>query len=239
MKFFLRCHLRFPDNILTFDRSPESPRVNPTILDGPVDTQLNSKKRKIIHDNELETRKRVKQVASLSNLSPSMEQSSLQETVPLEQTSSGKKSEASMQAVDEDEWAAFEADIAESERIGTMADAVISAPPVTAEDIKRKSREEEYILNKEKEEEELKEEKEDAARKIEEELEKMAILEAKVNRLRARREELRKQKEDISKHRINTYSNDIEISPDINESEDEDDDVSEDDEIRYGYRINR
>ncbi|KAL2059811.1 hypothetical protein VTL71DRAFT_10195 [Oculimacula yallundae] len=86
--------------------------------------------------------------------------------------------------VDEDEWAAFEADIATAEEEVKQANnAVISAPAIMAADIVKK--EESSALD-------LEGEKEDAARKIEEELEEMESLEARVKRLREKREELRK-----------------------------------------------
>ncbi|KAK0120354.1 hypothetical protein ONS95_011757 [Cadophora gregata] len=85
--------------------------------------------------------------------------------------------------VDEDEWAAFEADIATAEEEMKQAnDAVISAPAIMAADV---AKEEIAALDVEAE-------KEDAARKLEEELEEMESLEARVKRLREKREELRK-----------------------------------------------
>lgn len=85
--------------------------------------------------------------------------------------------------VDEDEWAAFEADIATAEEEVKQAnDAVISAPAMMVADIVK---EESSVLD-------LEGEKEDAARKMEEELEEMESLEARVKRLREKREELRK-----------------------------------------------
>ncbi|RKF60199.1 putative coiled-coil domain-containing protein 16 [Erysiphe neolycopersici] len=93
--------------------------------------------------------------------------------------------------VDEDEWAAFEADIAATERLESKANIVISAPALNAKQIINKSLEEEYTSKREKEEAELTLDKEDAAQKMEEELHKMQILEEKVKRLRTKREELR------------------------------------------------
>lgn len=96
------------------------------------------------------------------------------------------------QQVDEDEWAAFEADIATAEAQVTAAnDAVISAPAMSAEDIKKRTAEEEYTSRKEMQEAEIEGDKEDAQRKMEEELEEMESLEARVRKLRAKREQLR------------------------------------------------
>lgn len=120
--------------------------------------------------------------------------------------------------VDEDEWAAFEADIEKAEEEVKQAnDAVISAPAMMATDIVKK--EESSALD-------LEGEKEDAARKIEEELEEMESLEQRVKRLREKREELRKR---------------AVVAPDVapvqavveeDEEEDEDDEDDPEDDFR-------
>ncbi|CZS96982.1 hypothetical protein WAI453_010287 [Rhynchosporium graminicola] len=113
--------------------------------------------------------------------------------------------------VDEDEWAAFEADIEKAEEEVKQAnDAVISAPAMMASDIVK--REESSALD-------LEGEKEDAARKIEEELEEMESLEQRVKKLREKREELRKRAV------VNVVA-----SPPVEEEEDEDDDDDDDDD---------
>jgi len=95
--------------------------------------------------------------------------------------------------VDEDEWAAFESDIATAEaQVQAANDAVISAPAMSAAELANKSAEEDYAQKKERQEAELEGDKEDAARKMEEELEEMESLEARVRRLREKREELRR-----------------------------------------------
>lgn len=100
--------------------------------------------------------------------------------------------------VDEDEWAAFEADIAATVRQESESNIVISASALTAEQIRNKSVEEEYTFKREKEEAELTLDKEDAAQKMEEELQKMQILEERVKRLRSKREELRQKSSAIN-----------------------------------------
>ncbi|KUJ12660.1 uncharacterized protein LY89DRAFT_653165 [Mollisia scopiformis] len=95
--------------------------------------------------------------------------------------------------IDEDEWAAFENEIATAEaQMQADNDAVISAPAVSAADLAKKSAEEEYATKKERQEAEVQGEKEDAARKMEDELEAMEGFEARVKRLREKREALRK-----------------------------------------------
>lgn len=92
--------------------------------------------------------------------------------------------------VDEDEWAAFEADIAAAEA-PTVEDAVISAPAMSAAELAAKSREEEIALRKERQEAELEGDKEDAARKLEDEFEEMEALEERIRKLKEKREALR------------------------------------------------
>jgi zinc finger protein 830 len=92
--------------------------------------------------------------------------------------------------VDEDEWAAFEADIAAAEA-PTVEDAVISAPAMSAAELAAKAREEEIALRKEKQEAELEGDKEDAARKLEDEFEEMEALEERIRKLKEKREALR------------------------------------------------
>jgi zinc finger protein 830 len=95
--------------------------------------------------------------------------------------------------VDEDEWAAFENDIATAEAQSKADnDAVISAPAVSAAELAKKSAEEEYATKKDRQEAELQGEKEDAARKMEEELETMEGFEARVKKMREKREALRR-----------------------------------------------
>lgn len=93
-------------------------------------------------------------------------------------------------AVDEDEWAAFEADIAATEA-PVAEDAVISAPAMSAADLAARSREEESVQRKERLEAEMEGEKEDAARKLEVEFEEMEELEMRLQKLKEKREALR------------------------------------------------
>lgn len=102
--------------------------------------------------------------------------------------------------IDEDEWAAFERDIAtpppETSAVAALtAAATITAAPLTAAEIAAKSREENSIQTKERREAEVEGEKEDAARRLEEEFDDMEDLEERVKRLREKREEIRRKKE--------------------------------------------
>ena len=98
--------------------------------------------------------------------------------------------------IDEDEWAAFERDVATpppdpSAPSALTAAATISAAPMTAAELAAQSREQASMQGQEKREAEVEGEKEDAARALEEEFDEMDGLEDRVRRLREKREELR------------------------------------------------
>ncbi|KAI1396915.1 hypothetical protein F4819DRAFT_107583 [Hypoxylon fuscum] len=99
-------------------------------------------------------------------------------------------------AVDEAEWAAFEAEMAataDDETTGHYsADATVSAPAMTAEQIAAKSQEEENERRKHLLDAQIADEREDATRALEAEFEEMEELEGRVRRLKERRDELRK-----------------------------------------------
>ena len=103
------------------------------------------------------------------------------------------------QSIDEEEWAAFERDIAtpllpsfsHTAPSDLMAAATISAAPLLAADIAAQERQDERLEGKELRYAELEAEKEDAARALEEEFDEMEGLEERVRRLRDRREALR------------------------------------------------
>jgi len=141
-----------------------------------------------------------------------------------------KKPEPAPQ-VNEEEWAAFEADIAATD-LPVDSDAVISAPAMSAEELKKKSAEEQYALRKERQEAEIEGEKEDATRKLEEELEEMEGLEARVRRLRERREELRKKESMVGLNR-----QDVVPVPLVTSVVEEDEDDSEEDDEWDGFRM--
>lgn len=90
-------------------------------------------------------------------------------------------------AVDEDEWTAFEADIAAAEA-PYSADAVISAPAMTAAEVEARAEEEK---KRPAVEAELEDEKEEATRALENEFEEMEELEERVRKLKEKRAALR------------------------------------------------
>ncbi|KAH6843344.1 hypothetical protein B0I37DRAFT_384249 [Chaetomium sp. MPI-CAGE-AT-0009] len=103
--------------------------------------------------------------------------------------------------VDEDEWAAFEADLVHDKGARKPAaaaaaldsDAVISAPVMSAAEVAAKSEEEERAKRRALVDIEIEDEKEEATRALENEFEVMEELEARAKRLRERREALRVQ----------------------------------------------
>ncbi|WKT46102.1 hypothetical protein QSH57_010976 [Fusarium oxysporum f. sp. vasinfectum] len=100
---------------------------------------------------------------------------------------------AAAAAVDEAEWAAFEADIAATTATYDE-DATISAPAMTAEEVAAADaqKEEEAEKRRAQADVDLEDEKEEATRALEEEFEEMEELEARVKRLKDKREALRK-----------------------------------------------
>ncbi|KAI9847494.1 MAG: hypothetical protein M1837_002395 [Sclerophora amabilis] len=106
--------------------------------------------------------------------------------------------------VDEDEWAAFERDIATTaadtddpsttspQRAALTAPSAYSAPAVSAADLAARSSTTDRETVYRNREAELEAEKEDAARQLETEFEEMEGLEERVRKMRERREELRK-----------------------------------------------
>lgn len=101
--------------------------------------------------------------------------------------------------IDEDEWAAFQREVASPppETSAFTAAADISAAPMTAAELAAQSREQASRQAKERMEADLEGEKEDAARQMEEELDEMAELEDRVKRLREKRELLRAQRDGV------------------------------------------
>lgn len=99
-------------------------------------------------------------------------------------------------AIDEDEWAAFQRDIASPppEPSALTAAADISAAPMTAAELAAQSRKQASRQAKERIEAEVEGEKEDATRQLEEEFEEMAELEDRVRKLREKREQSRMRK---------------------------------------------
>lgn len=134
------------------------------------------------------------------------------------------------QTIDEDEWAAFEREVATLAPTTSVLTSVatISAAPLSAAEIAAQEREEASVQTKERMEAVVEGEKEDAARRLEDEFEEMAGLEEKVRRLREQREQLRKEirRGDEDARMMSEEGNDADVDEcdDSAASEDEDDD---------------
>ncbi|KAI9759255.1 MAG: hypothetical protein M4579_002464 [Chaenotheca gracillima] len=154
--------------------------------------------------------------------------------------------------VDEDEWAAFEREVAATEaeskvdaatdpsRSALTAPATYSAPAVSAAELARQSSTDRSGTRRNREEE-LEEEKEDATRKLEEEFEEMEGLEERVRALKERREKLRAERE--HKDLVTTgetgptkVGSGTTVGQDAGEAEDDDESDDDDDEDDWGFR---
>ncbi|APA08455.1 hypothetical protein SS1G_02142 [Sclerotinia sclerotiorum 1980 UF-70] len=139
--------------------------------------------------------------------------------------------------VDEDEWAAFEADIAAADvpaEIGS--EAIISAPAMTTAEVEARSAEEDKKHRKEKLEAELEGDKEDAERKLQEEFEEMESLEQRVKRLREKREALRSKEREAGATESMIASSETPEAKDALEDDDEEEDDDDEDDWD-GFRL--
>lgn len=102
------------------------------------------------------------------------------------------------QTIDEDEWAAFEREVAAPTRVphapaAVAAPATISAAPISAEELAAQQQGANESAARSREAE-VEGEREDAARFLEDEFDEMDQLEERVRRLKEKREELRKRR---------------------------------------------
>lgn len=170
-------------------------------------------------------------------------------------TSSGRDAEppaASSTApdVDESEWAAFEADIAATSAPYDQ-DAVISAPAMTAEEAAEadatRHDHEDQERRRAKADIDLAGEKEDASRAMEDEFDEMQELEARVRKLKERREAIRQRtrSQGQDENDAPTGASDLGVKAaegdaEAVEDDDEDDDEEEDDDDwDDGFRFTR
>ena len=130
--------------------------------------------------------------------------------------------------VDEDEWAAFERDVATPppEPSALTAAATISAAPMSAAELAAQSREQASLQKRSLRELEQEGEKEDAANRMEDEFEEMAGYDEKIKRLKEKREKLRlaNAKSNRVQVRNRDDSDDGEEGDDEHEDDDDDDD---------------
>ncbi|TAQ83706.1 hypothetical protein B7494_g7974 [Chlorociboria aeruginascens] len=208
-------HLRLAGHAIQLQRE-EQPKVTPT----------HGKKRKT-SDGEETIRKRNKAENALpeSFFDPTVDmppppqeiQIPSRPATPLKATPNIPK----MPDIDEEQWAAFEADIAAATEV--PVEAIISAPAISAAELEARSIEESNAQRKERQEAEIEGDKEDATRKLEEEFAEMENLEQRVKRLREKRESLRAKgrQAEVTVQPTRIYTED---SEDNDDEEDVDDD---------------
>lgn len=154
----------------------------------------------------------------------------------LPESSSLPTTVATSNPIDEDEWAAFERDVAtpppEPSALSALtAAATISAAPMTAAELAAQSREQASLQGRERREAEVEGEKEDAARALEEEFDEMEGLEERVRRLREKREDLRRKRDKEAEAGLeNEGEKDVEGKRGGSLEEDEDSEDDEDDD---------
>jgi len=229
------------------DDGTTPPTVDTSLTNGSNGIQ--GKKRKADdregHDGDEEGRKRSKSTALPKGFFdggsqdevpelPASHGTTAQQPATSVSTTKNEPAVAEAPGVDEDEWAAFEADIAAAEAPVTE-DAVISAPAISAEELAAKAREEESEQKKERGEEEVEGDKEDAARKLEDEFEEMHELEEKVKRLKEKREALRVKSAIDGVQASRAEPAEVELGTEAQDEEDEDE-YDEDDDWD-GFRL--
>ncbi|KAH0002110.1 hypothetical protein KCU78_g14534, partial [Aureobasidium melanogenum] len=141
--------------------------------------------------------------------------------------------------VNEDEWAAFEREMAAAQDTSLpiiSASATITAAPVTAEDLATQAREEQSALRTAREAE-IEADTEDAALALQQEFDEMDELDERVRRLREKREALRlsKQQDTLPDAPAPALNKQV-PNPDEEEDDDDDDDDDEFDDWTFGAR---
>ncbi|KLO85279.1 uncharacterized protein LW93_13883 [Fusarium fujikuroi] len=179
----------------------------------------------------------------LNNLTSQSATASLPSRQASSLTTGERLTSAAAIAVDEAEWAAFEADIAATTATYDE-DATISAPAMTAEEAAAADaqKEEEAEKRRAQADVDLEDEKEEATRALEEEFEEMEELEARVKRLKDKREALRKRGESFSQQngteKPTGLGKENLDTPAIEEKvEDDDEDNDEEDDDWDGFRF--
>jgi zinc finger protein 830 len=199
-------HLRSAGHIMRLQKLEDSSdRAPPAAPESTPSIDGNKRKRRASEDEET-IRKRTKAANGLPEGSSDTASEPEPGTRPIQQLQNRiqipsrpatplKSAEAipELPSVNEDEWAAFEADIAATEvsAAAPYDDSVISAPAMSAADLAAKDKQEEHNRRREKQEAELEGDKEDAARRMEDELQEIEGLEQRVKKLKDMREALR------------------------------------------------
>ncbi|CAD0087743.1 unnamed protein product [Aureobasidium vineae] len=163
---------------------------------------------------------------------------------PVVESQPGAPAPPPAQDVNEDEWAAFEREMAATQNTALpiiSASATISAAPVTAEELATKAREEQSAQRTAREAE-IEADTEDAALALQQEFDEMDELDERVRRLREKREALRLSKQqdtlpDAPTPTSDALQEDTRIQrPQEEEEDDDDDDEDEFDDWTFGAR---
>ncbi|KAJ5316991.1 hypothetical protein PENANT_c030G07662 [Penicillium antarcticum] len=159
----------------------------------------------------------------------------VEETHFAEETITTAPPQPQAMAIDEDEWAAFEREVAAPSRVpqapaALAAEATISAAPITTEELAAQQAREKAAATQNRDAE-LEGEREDAARFMEEEFDEMDQLEERVRILKQKREELRKKRaEDQARDEaMGSASAEQDSAESDNDDDDDDDDEDWDD----------
>ncbi|KAI1040952.1 hypothetical protein LB505_006654 [Fusarium chuoi] len=180
----------------------------------------------------------------LNNLTSQSATASLPSRQASSLTTGERLTSAAAIAVDEAEWAAFEADIAATTATYDEG-ATISAPAMTVEEAAAADaqKEEEAEKRRAQADVDLEDEKEEATRALEEEFEEMEELEARVKRLKDKREALRKRGESFSQGNgtekptsLGKENLDTPAIEEKDEDDDEEDDEEDDDWDGFRFR---
>lgn len=198
-------HLRSAGHIMRAQKLEDSQEIQAPAPEPNPFIERNKKKRKA-SDDEDTIRKRTKGASGSSAELSDTSETTAPETrsikplkntiqIPSRPATPLKSAETKPKtpAVDEDEWAAFEADIAAAEIpvANTYDEGVITAPAISAAELAAKDKEEDNRREREKQDAELEGDKEDAAKRMEDELEEIEGLEQRVKKLKEMREALR------------------------------------------------
>lgn len=197
--------------------------VQDKALEGPLDEhthEVDSKRLSQHKGGEAETVASIPQSTETTETPPSP--SNHHRNNPMHSISTVNDS----QHIDEDEWAAFERDIASPPPTTTVlaSEATISAAPLSAAEIAAQARENASLQSKDIMEAVIEGEKEDATRRLEEEFEEMVGLEERVRLLREKREALRKEKRGAEDAGMSEKGNDADDDHDDSGSDEEEDD---------------
>jgi hypothetical protein len=232
--------------MLRTERASRAPKQSKTHTIQQQSQQLQSKKRKANNEiaDENENRKRSKAPYEEDlTIAPTHEETSKSDSEAnvIQSEASAMVTNAS---VDEDEWAAFEREVATSspspprqtalEVIRSKAD--ISSAPLTAAELEERRKEELKQVRIQREEDD-EAEKEDAANRMVEEFEEMAALEERVRKLKEMREKLRQApRQDEGVNPLQESPATSAMNGQETEEESDDDKVDDDDDDGWGFR---